>query len=128
MQASIRAQGGVVFGIHQFPSEEALTSLVMKTHPKGTGLAAFCDASSLFCHDNEIGHASDPHNMLSRMVVTSEIDRNYRLSFKQGYPPGYLVSARSIESGDKLFILALVAKWRVVSNTYGKRQHIVKNL
>ena len=36
LHASIHAQGGVVFGTHQFSLEEALTSLVMKTYPKGT--------------------------------------------------------------------------------------------
>ena len=84
LRASICVQGGVVFGTHQFPLKEALSSLVMETYPKGTGLTAFSDASSLFCHDKELGVASDPHKMLNMMGVTSGIDRNYILLFKHG--------------------------------------------
>ena len=56
---------------------------IMKTHPEGTGLVAFSYASSLFYHDKELGAASDPHNMFSMMGVTSGIERNYIMSFKQ---------------------------------------------
>ena len=51
-------------------------------HPKGTGLAVFSDAFSLFSHDKELGIASDPHKMLNRLGVTSGIERNYVMSFK----------------------------------------------
>ena len=58
----------------------------MKMYPKGTGLAAFFDASSLFYHDKELGVVSDPHKMLSRMGVMSGIERNYISLFKPRYP------------------------------------------
>ena len=61
-------------------------NMIMKTHPKGTGLAELSDAPSLFYHDKELGVTSDPHKMLSWMGVTSGTERNYILSFKQLYP------------------------------------------
>ena len=86
MRTEIWAQGGIVFGTHRFASEDALMRLIMKLHLRENGLAAFSDASSSFCHDEELGTLTDPHKMLSRLGVPSGVDRNYMLSFGQRYP------------------------------------------
>ena len=99
--AEILAQGGVVFDTPRFASKEALMRLIMKLHPKGSGLAAFSDASSLFCHDKELSTSSDPHKMLRRLGVSNAVDRNYVLSFDQQYPPKYAGTAKSLKSGEK---------------------------
>ena len=86
MCVEIRAQGGIVFGTHRFASEDAPMSLIMKLNLMESGLAAFSDASSSFCHDKELGMLTDRQKMLSRLGVTSGVDRNYMLSFGQRYP------------------------------------------
>ena len=112
MQAEILADGGVVYGTHRFPSEDALMRLIMKLNPKRRSLAAFSDASSLFSHDKELSISTDPHKMLSRLGVTSAVDRNYILSFDQRYPPKYAGTAKSVESGEKSAALQSISKWR----------------
>ena len=87
MRAEIRAQGGIVFGTNRFATEDALMSLIMKLHPRGSGRVAFSDASSLFFYDKELNTLTDPHKMLSRLGVSSGIDRNYMMTFGQQYPP-----------------------------------------
>jgi hypothetical protein len=128
MQESFESEGGVVFGTHRFASEEALMRLIMKLHPKGDGLAAFSDASSIFCHDKELSSSSDPHKMLSKLGVNSAVDRNYILSFDQRYPPKYAGTAKSLEAGDKLDVLKSIARWRGVSASDGERQKIQTTL
>ena len=72
MRAEILAKEGVVFGTHRFASEDALMWLIMKLHPKGGGLAAFSDAFSLFCRDEELSTSTDPHKMLSMVGWESQ--------------------------------------------------------
>jgi len=62
--------------------------LIMKLHPRGSGLAAFFDASSLFCHDKELNTLTDPHKILRKLGVSSGVDRNYMLSLGLQYIRG----------------------------------------
>ena len=83
MRAEILAQGGKAFGTHRFASKDALLRLIMKLHKKGSGLAAFSDASSLFCHDKKLNTSTNSHRMLSRLGVSNNVARNYMISFGQ---------------------------------------------
>ena len=89
-------------------------------------MVAFSGASSLFCHDKELGTSTDPRKMPNRLGVTSGIDRTYMLSFGQQYPPKYAGTAKSLEAGGKLFMLSSVAKWRGVSASDSEHQKIMK--
>ena len=59
LRAEMWAQGGIISGTHWFSSEDNLMSLIMSLHPRGNGLAAFSDDSSLFYHNEELGVSTD---------------------------------------------------------------------
>ena len=85
--------------------------MITKKHPGGFYLAAFYDASSFFAHNKELSITSDPHKMLNRLGVTSRVEINYILPFKQHYSTIYTGTDWSTDSGDKLAILTSVNKW-----------------
>ena len=70
--------------------------------------------------------------MMARAGVSSGIDRNYILSFKQRYPPIYAGTAKVTvtEAGEKIAALNSTDKWRYTDTgrADGERQRIIDTL
>ena len=66
--------------------------------------------------------------MLSRLGISSGVDRNNLLSFGQQYPPKYAGTAKSLKAGDKLSELQSILKWCAVSVSDGECKKIMKTL
>ena len=99
----------------------------MKLNLMESGLAAFSDASSSFCHDKELGMLTDRQKMLSRLGVTSGVDRNYMLSFGQRYPQKLWELQNFLRRGQVVGV-AINGKVAWIQYLGRERQKIIKTL
>jgi len=128
LEAAVSSEGGVVFGVHSFPSEKSLHSFMLREAPhlKLDDFAAFCDPCSLFCYDKEADDSSSSHQMLLKGGVDSPVTRRFISSFKSRYPPVYTGGTvmSEIESGSRIPCLATRNKWKGSDGNSGDREKI----
>mmetsp|Transcript_30495 Transcript_30495/g.64242 ORF Transcript_30495/g.64242 Transcript_30495/m.64242 type:complete len:166 (-) Transcript_30495:521-1018(-) len=97
----------------------------MAVNPSGLGFGAFCDAVSIFAHEDiQLTKLHDLH----KIGVTDTTECNYIVSFERRYPVVFVGKTDKIKSGGKIAVFKSAAVWAGSSGLEGKREEMETSL